>query len=108
MITLGFTACSDVAPPPSLQAVFQAVEAGMFEGIDENTEAELEIASRQLGPFQQVKQLNFMIENGIYKDMRANVIIGQYVETEEWEVIRIMVKNHGSWQIVPRIQQEKQ
>lgn len=102
IITLGLSSCAEVTAPPSLHAVLQAADAEVFVGIDKNTEAELVIASRQLGPFQQVKQLNFIIENGIYKDMKANVIVVQHKGSKTWEVVRLMVEDNGQWKTIAR------
>ena len=100
LIIVSLAACSDTFPPPSLQSVIQAADEGIFEGIDENTEAEIVISSQHRGPYAQVKQLNFIIENGIYKDMQANIILVQYKNTEAWQPIRLMVKKDGQWQVV--------
>jgi sporulation-control protein spo0M len=101
-ITLSFTACSDIPPPPSVQAVIQAIENGDFVGIDKNIKADLEITWKHQGPYAQVKQLNYTIENGVYKGMKANVIIVQYEDTNQWEAVRLMINNNGQWQAIPR------
>ena len=106
IVSLG--ACSDIQPPPSVQAVIQAVEDGDFVGIDKNVDAELEITWKHQGPYAQVKQLNYTIGNGMYKGMKANVIIAQYKDSGAWEVIRLMVNNKGQWQVVPRTKKAEQ
>ncbi|HID36304.1 MAG TPA: hypothetical protein EYP39_02840 [Ghiorsea sp.] len=100
LIIVSLAACSDTFPPPSLQSVIQAADDGIFEGIDENTEAEIVISSKHRGPYVQVKQLNFIIANGMYKNMQANIILVQYKDTEAWQPIRLMVKKNGQWQVV--------
>jgi len=102
LLAVSLTACSDIPPPPSVQAVIQAVEDGDFVGLDKNSDAEIEITWKHQGPYAQVKQLNYTIGNGIYKGMEANVIIAQYKGSGAWEVVRLMVNNNGQWQIVPR------
>ncbi len=108
LIMASFSACSDIPPPPSVQAVIQAVEDGDFVGIDKNSDTELEITFKHQGPYAQVKQLNYTIGHGIYKGMEANVIIAQYKDSGAWEVIRLMVNNKGQWQVVPRTKKAEQ
>ena len=108
LIITSFSACSDIQPPPSVQAAIQAAEDGAFVGIDKYTEADLEITWEHQGPYAQVKQLNYSITNGKYKGMKANVIIVQYKDTDAWEVVRLMVYNKGQWQVVPRTKESEQ
>ncbi len=108
LIMTSFSACSDIQPPPSVQAVIQAVEGGDFVGIDKNSDTELEITWKHQGPYAQVKQLNYTIGNGIYKGMKANVIIAQFKDSGAWEVIRLMINNKGQWQVVPRTKKAEQ
>lgn len=86
---------------PKADAVRSAVDQGEFKGLDKYSKFSISLPSSHSGPYAEIDQLNFKIDEGMYKDKNASAILGKSEGTEEWDVLMIMVDNDGKWIELP-------
>ena len=80
----------------------KAVQQGVFQDIDKDDKFSKSFPSIHNGPFSSIKQLDFVIRSGKYKDKNASAIVVKYHDDTAWHVLDVYVQEGNNWTKTPK------
>ena len=104
LLPLALAACAlaaGCAAPAQTRAIRAATDSGLIQGLDKSSTFAFGVPNYHTGAYSSVGKFNAKIEEGPHKDQNATFVLAQSRATRQWEVIQVLIDDHGQWKPLP-------